>query len=77
MMNVNRGFSKIIRRQRLFSTSTKRSDSLLFIEHRDGHINQATLSALTAASKVNGKVVGLVAGSENIESIVDQAKKLV
>ncbi|TIB93884.1 electron transfer flavo protein, alpha subunit [Wallemia mellicola] len=62
--------------RRTFSTSRTKLDALVYLEHRDGKINPGSLSALTAAQKVDGKVVGLVAGSENVDSVVEEAKKL-
>lgn len=62
--------------RRAFSTSTPKLDALVYLEHRDGKLNQGSLSALTAAQKVDGKVVGLVAGSENVDSVIAEAKKL-
>ena len=52
--------------------------ALVFLEHRDGELDSASLSALTAASQLGGKVTGLLAGtSDQVPSILDKAKKYV
>lgn len=61
---------------RLFSTSrVSLGNTLLFVEHKNGKINPASLVALTAAGKVGGDVDGLVVGSDGIDGVVDQACK--
>ncbi|KAJ3809161.1 DHS-like NAD/FAD-binding domain-containing protein [Lentinula lateritia] len=51
--------------------------ALVFLEHRQGDIDSGSLSALTAASQLGGKVAGLVVGSsEFVPAVVDKAKKL-
>jgi electron transfer flavoprotein alpha subunit len=51
--------------------------ALIFLEHRQGVIDAGSLSALTAASQLGGKVTGLVVGSsEHVSTVVDKAKKL-
>jgi electron transfer flavoprotein alpha subunit len=50
--------------------------ALVFLEHRQGDLDSASLSALTAASQLGGQVTGLVVGSpEEVPSIVEKAKK--
>ena len=50
--------------------------ALIFLEHRAGAIEPASLSALTAAEQLGGKVTGLVVGGpEEVRGIVDKAKK--
>jgi electron transfer flavoprotein alpha subunit len=50
--------------------------ALVFLEHRAGAIESASLSALTAAEQLGGRVTGLVVGGpEEVQVIVDQAKK--
>jgi len=61
---------------RLFSTSRiQLANTLLFVEHKNGKINPASLVALTAAGKIGGDVDGLVVGADGIEGVVDQAVK--
>ncbi|PKI84607.1 Electron transfer flavoprotein alpha-subunit [Malassezia vespertilionis] len=62
---------------RTFATSSALLDSLLFIEHKNGEINPATLSALTAAQKLGGDVHGLVLGSESdAKAVAEKASKI-
>ncbi|KAH0827854.1 DHS-like NAD/FAD-binding domain-containing protein [Lanmaoa asiatica] len=50
--------------------------ALVFLEHRDGQLDSASLSALTAASQLGGKVTGLLAGApDQVPGILDKAKK--
>jgi electron transfer flavoprotein alpha subunit len=52
--------------------------ALIFLEHRAGAIESASLSALTAAEQLGGQVTGLVVGSsEEVQIVVDKAKKWV
>lgn len=51
--------------------------ALVFLEHRQGDLESASLSALTAASQLGGQVTGLVVGSpEEVPSVVEKAKRL-
>ncbi|TRM69480.1 DHS-like NAD/FAD-binding domain-containing protein [Schizophyllum amplum] len=51
--------------------------ALVLLEHRNGVLEAASLSALTAASQLGGEVTGLVLGSpEEVPGIVSEAKKL-
>ncbi|KAG0707676.1 DHS-like NAD/FAD-binding domain-containing protein [Suillus ampliporus] len=51
--------------------------ALVFLEHRQGELDSASLSALTAASQLGGQVTGLVVGSpEEVPSVVEKAKRL-
>ncbi|KAF8554192.1 electron transfer flavoprotein, alpha subunit [Imleria badia] len=51
--------------------------ALVFLEHRDGELDSASLSALTAASRLGGKVTGLLAGApDQVPGVVDKAKKI-
>ncbi|MCJ1309289.1 Electron transfer flavoprotein alpha-subunit [Agyrium rufum] len=54
--------------ERLLST-------LAILEQREGKLNHASLSAVTAAQKLGGSIVGIVAGS-NIKSIAEEAAKV-
>lgn len=52
--------------------------ALVFLEHHDGELDSASLSALTAATQLGGKVTGLLTGaSDQIPSVLDKAKKYV
>ena len=63
---------------RTFATSSARAaNTLLFLEHKSGSINPASLSALTAAKKLGGEVHGLVVGSSSeAKSIAEKAAKV-
>ncbi|KAG1878018.1 hypothetical protein DFJ58DRAFT_902930 [Suillus subalutaceus] len=63
---------------RVFSAKQAASPhALVFLEHRQGDLDSASLSALTAASQLGGQVTGLVVGSpEEVPSVVEKAKKL-
>lgn len=61
---------------RTFASSAARlASSLLYIEHKNGTINPASLVALTAASKVGGDVDGIVLGGDDVDGVVDKAIK--
>ena len=61
---------------RSFASSSSPVHSLLFIEHRSGDVEAGTLSALTAASELGGKVTGLVVGAPGeVEGIVEKVKQ--
>ncbi|ESK96619.1 electron transfer flavoprotein subunit alpha [Moniliophthora roreri MCA 2997] len=52
-------------------------NTLIFIEHRQGAIEPGSLSALTAAEQLGGKVTGLVVGgSDQVPEVVEKIKKL-
>lgn len=52
--------------------------ALVFLEHNHGVIDPGSLSALTAATQLGGKVTGLIVGdSEQVNSVLDKAKKHV
>ncbi|KAJ8579580.1 hypothetical protein M405DRAFT_835684 [Rhizopogon salebrosus TDB-379] len=49
--------------------------ALVFLEHRQGNLDSASLSALTAASQLGGEVTGLVVGNpEDVPYVVEKAK---
>lgn len=51
--------------RRGFATSrVDLANTLVFLEHKKGTFNPATLSALTAAQKLGGDIDALVVGSE-------------
>ncbi|KAG2357696.1 hypothetical protein BDR07DRAFT_1419649 [Suillus spraguei] len=61
---------------RSYATATS-PHALVFLEHRQGDLESASLSALTAASQLGGQVTGLVVGSpEEVPSVVEKAKRL-
>lgn len=50
--------------------------TLVFIEHKNGKLNSATLSALNAAQTISGsKVTGLITGSSKTEGFNDAIEK--
>jgi electron transfer flavoprotein alpha subunit len=50
--------------------------ALVFLEHHQGDLDSASLSALTAASQLGGQVTSLVVGSpEEVPSVVEKAKR--
>lgn len=52
--------------------------ALVYLEHRDGVVDSASLSALTAAEKLGGQVTGLVVGSaEEVQAVLPTAQKYV
>ena len=52
--------------------------ALVFLEHNQGVIDSGSLSALTAATQLGGKVTGLIIGdSEQVSSVIEKAKKHV
>ena len=63
--------------KRGFATSrVDLANTLLFLEHKKGVINPASLSALTAAKKLGGEIHGLVvAGESEAEEVAKAASK--
>lgn len=60
---------------RSYATATP-PHALVFLEHHQGVLDSGSLSALTAAHQLGGKVTGLVIGSEeHVHNIVSKAKK--
>lgn len=52
--------------------------ALVFLEHRGGVIDSGSLSALSAAEILGGKVSALVVGSsDHVQGVVENAKKYV
>jgi electron transfer flavoprotein alpha subunit len=50
--------------------------ALVLLEHKDGVIESASLSALTAAQQLGGAVTGLVIGSpDQVPAVLESAKK--
>ncbi|KIM47454.1 hypothetical protein M413DRAFT_439117 [Hebeloma cylindrosporum] len=61
---------------RSYATATS-PHALVFLEHRAGVIDSGSLSALTAAEQLGGQVSALVVGgSEHVQGVVDEVKKL-
>jgi electron transfer flavoprotein alpha subunit len=57
------------------STLSRLISSLAILEQREGKLNSASLSAVTAAQKLGGSITAFVAGS-NIKSVADEAAKV-
>ena len=50
--------------------------ALVFLEHHQGTLDPGSLSALTAANQLGGKITGLIVGSdEHVQDVVSKAKK--
>ena len=65
-----------------FTRSTKSTQSLArflsslaILEQRDGRLQSASLSSITAAQKVGGAITGIVAGS-SIKKVAEQAARI-
>lgn len=57
-------------------TTASSPNALLYLEHRNGVIESASLSALTAAEQLGGQVTGLIiGGKDEVSKIVEEAKK--
>lgn len=73
--------SRYIQSYRFFSRTYATATSphtLVFLEHRQGVIDSGSLSALTAAEQLGGKVTALVVGGpEHVPKVLEQAKKCV
>ncbi|KAI6021427.1 DHS-like NAD/FAD-binding domain-containing protein [Pisolithus microcarpus] len=65
---------------RSYATATATAASphaLVFLEHCKGNLDSSSLSALTAASQLGGRVSGLVVGTpEDLPAVLEQAKKV-
>lgn len=60
---------------RAYATSPS-PHALIYLEHRAGAIESASLSALTAAGQLGGEVTALVVGGlDEVQGVVDKAKK--
>lgn len=57
------------------TTSAALANALLFLEHKGGRVNPASLVAATAASKLSGNVDGLIVGETDFDSALEQATK--
>jgi electron transfer flavoprotein alpha subunit len=62
---------------RAYATATS-PHALVLLEHKDGAIEPASLSALTAAQQLGGAVTGLVVGSpDQVPAVLERAKKYI
>jgi electron transfer flavoprotein alpha subunit len=53
------------------------ASSLVYIEHKDGKMNDSTLHAVTAAKAVGGDVSAIIVGTESeVSSVLDEVKKI-
>lgn len=57
------------------STSAAFANTLVFIEHKNGAVSPASLSAITAAQKLGGDVHGVVLGGSNAKEVAEKAAK--
>ncbi|KAH9951523.1 electron transfer flavoprotein alpha subunit, partial [Amylocystis lapponica] len=71
-----RGVISVVSLSRRYATSPG-PHALVFLEHRDGVIDSGSLSAVTAAHSLGGRVTGLIVGGpEQVPKVVETAKKL-
>ncbi|KAI4185392.1 MAG: hypothetical protein L6R41_004166 [Letrouitia leprolyta] len=59
----------------VYSSITRLLSSLAVLEQRNGKLEHSSLSAVTAAQKIGGSVIGLVAGS-GIRKVAEEASKV-
>lgn len=53
------------------------ASSLVYIEHKNGKMNDSTLHAVTAAKAVGGDVSALVVGTDSeVASVLDEVKQI-
>jgi hypothetical protein len=57
------------------STLSRFLSSLAILEQRDGKLQNASLSAVTAAQKLGGSITGFIAGS-GVKSVAEEAAKV-
>ena len=57
------------------STAVRSLASLAILEQKNGRIETSSLSAVTAAQKIGGPIIGLVAGS-GIKAATEEASKV-
>ncbi|KAH9467126.1 hypothetical protein Pst134EB_002154 [Puccinia striiformis f. sp. tritici] len=84
MFQLSRQLAPTIKKQLLNRTFTQSASlsnqSLVFIEHREGKINSATLSALNAAQQISkDEIIGLITGSSEangFKEAIELSKKL-
>jgi electron transfer flavoprotein alpha subunit len=52
------------------------ASSLVFLEHKNGKLNDGSLSAVTAAKKLDGDAAGIVVGTKaDVDGVLDEVKK--
>ncbi|GFZ49144.1 Probable electron transfer flavoprotein subunit alpha [Saitozyma sp. JCM 24511] len=53
------------------------ASSLVFLEHKNGKLNDGSLSAVTAAKKLDGDAAGIVVGTKaDVDGVLDEVKKI-
>jgi len=53
------------------------ASSLVFLEHKDGKLNDSSLHAVTAAKSVDGETSGIVVGTQaDVDGVLEQVKKI-
>lgn len=80
-ISISRHSRFIIRSHRAFSSSQsyRNVSTLVFLEHKSGKINSATLSALNLAKSLGGGITGIIVGSSSSSEMgqaIEKAKKL-
>jgi electron transfer flavoprotein alpha subunit len=59
------------------SAARRLASSLVFIEHKDGKVNESSLHAVTAAKSIDGDVNALVASSSaSLPELISEVKKI-
>lgn len=65
----------------LLSRSTRHASSLIYIEHKDGKLNDSTLHAVTAAKQIlnDGEEIGavIVGEGEEVGKVLEEVKRWV
>jgi electron transfer flavoprotein alpha subunit len=60
----------------LRARSIRNASSLVYIEHKDGKMNDSTLHAVTAAKGVKGDVNAVIIGTEEeVSKVTEEVKK--
>ncbi|KAH7888703.1 DHS-like NAD/FAD-binding domain-containing protein [Phlebopus sp. FC_14] len=58
--------------------TTPSPHALVFLEHSQGELDSGSLSALTAATQLGGKVTGLIVGGpDQVPGVLEKAKRIV
>jgi len=63
---------------RLLSAASKRrnASSLIYIEHKDGKLNDSVLHAVTAARQIKGDMNAVIIGTEEeVGKVTEEVKK--
>ena len=63
--------------QRGYATAASPS-ALVFLEHRGGKLSSAVYNAVSAATKLGGRVTGVILGAEEeqLDQVAEEAKKV-